>query len=211
MVEEGHNHKTASALTRLEEQRLIAALKNGDQSVVAELVDHHKQRLYAFIWRIVPNQQDAEDICQDAFIKALSAIDTFDPKYRFSTWLFTIAYRLALNLLRRKNNNAGEVDFTRFESDTEPDVNDIAQTEEAERLKQDVWGAVESLSGPQRAAIVLFYRESLSCQEIADVMDTPVATVKSHLFRARARLKELLEPIFAGDWGNLRILSECVA
>jgi RNA polymerase sigma-70 factor (ECF subfamily) len=196
-------------LTRLEEQRLIRAIRKGDRRALAVLIDHHKQRLFAFIWRVVPNQQDAEDVCQEAFIKAIQAIDTFDPAYRFSTWLFTIAYRLALNHLRRRHEVRSDIDFTRLPSTTEPPAGDSAQTEDARQLREAVWSAVDSLTGPQRAAVTLFYRENLSCQEIAEVMETPVATVKSHLFRARTRLRELLEPMFASDWSQLRIFSEC--
>lgn len=204
------NSTTAGGpLTRMEEQRLIRAVKHGDRRALAVLIDHHKQRLFAFIWRIMPNHQDAEDVCQEAFIKAIQAIDTFDPAYRFSTWLFTIGYRLALNHLRRRHELRTDMDFSRVASRSEPPAVDVAQTEDARQLREAVWSAVDSLTGPQRAAVTLFYRENLSCQEIAEVMETPVATVKSHLFRARSRLRELLEPMIAGDWTQLRIFGEC--
>lgn len=199
-------------LTRLEEQRLIRSIKRGDPEAMRVLIDHHQQRLFAFVWRVVPNQQDAEDVCQEALLKAMAAIQSFDPTYRFSTWLFTIAYRLGLNTLRRRNKNVdADMDFNMFASTTEPEPSDCLESEEARRLKDAVWSAVDRLSVAQKTAITLFYRESHSCQEIATVMDVPVATIKSHLHRARARLQELLEPALADDWQNLHMLSEAIA
>lgn len=206
------NNTVEQRLTRLEEQRLIRSIKRGDQEAMRVLIDHHQQRLFAFVWRVVPNQQDAEDVCQEALLKAMAAIQSFDPTYRFSTWLFTIAYRLGLNTLRRRNKNVdADMDFNMFASTTEPKPSDCLESEEARRLKDAVWSAVDRLSVAQKTAITLFYRESHSCQEIATVMDVPVATIKSHLHRARARLQELLEPALASDWQELRMLSEAIA
>ena len=202
----------ADRLSRLQEQRLISAVKGGDKEAARALIEHYQQRLFAFVWRVLPNHQDAEDVCQEAFLRAITSIESFDPTYRFSTWLFTIAYRLALNSLRRKSRNVeGEVDFSAFASSGEPAPEELAESEEARRLKDAVWRAVDRLSRAQRMAVTLFYREDHNCQEIAAVMDVPVATVKSHLHRGRAKLKELLEPAVAGDWHKLRILSDAVA
>ena len=105
---------------------------------------------------------------------------------------------------------SGDLDLSGFAGDEETAPATLAESEEAHLLKNKVWEAVDSLSGQQRAAIILFYRENLSCQDIAEVMTVPVATVKSHLFRARNRLKEILEPVFAGDSSKLRIFSEAI-
>lgn len=191
---------------------MIRAFQRGDREAARQLIEHHKQRLFAFVWRVLPNQPDAEDVCQEAFLKAIASISTFDPNYRFSTWLFTIAYRLSLNCLRRRRKMAtGDVDFANFADRGEESAAMIAESEEARLLKDTVWNAVERLTDTQRTAITLFYRESHSCQEIAEVMAVPVATVKSHLHRARARLKELLEPVFGAEWKKLSLFNEAVA
>ncbi len=205
-------YTAAGKLSRVEEQRLVRSVQRGDREGARILIEHYQQRLFAFVWRVLPNHQDTEDICQEALLKAITSIDSFDPTYRFSTWLFTIAYRLALNNLRRKHRNIdSELDFSAFASTSEPSPTELAESEEARRLKDAVWSAVDRLSCPQRLAITLFYRENHDCREIASVMDVPVSTVKSHLHRARARLRELLEPAFVDDWQKLRILSEAVA
>lgn len=206
------NNTAMGRLSRLDEQRLIESVKRGDRDAMRALIEQYQQRLFAFVWRVLPNQQDAEDVCQEALLKAITAIDSFDPTYRFSTWLFTIAYRLALNSLRRRHKQVdAEMDFNAFEGTAEPAPAEIAESEDARRLKDVVWQAVDRLSSTQRLAVTLFYRESHSCQEIALVMGMPVATVKSHLHRARAKLKDLLEPAFADDWQKLSILNAAIA
>lgn len=193
---------------RCEEKRLISRARRGDKEALRRLIDLHKDRVYAFVRRMVRNHHDAEEVVQDAFLKAFAALDSFSTQYRFSTWLFTIAYRLCLNNLRRKHSLTGEVDFQTV-ADEAPDAETLtAQSDDARQLRSVVWGAVEQLTPAQRAAVVLFYRHEHSCREIAQVLELPVATVKSHLHRARAKLKELLEPIVASDGSNLRILAD---
>ena len=122
--------------------------------------------------------------------------------------MFTIAYRLCLNSLRRKHALSGEIDFSNIASGATDASEEIAESEEAARLRAAIWEAVDRLSVPQRATVLLFYREEMSCQAVAQVLGMPVATVKSHLHRARARLEEILEPSVASDWTRLRLVSE---
>ncbi len=193
-----------------EERRLIEAAQGGCATSAHALIEAHQDRLHAFIWRMVRNNHDAEDLCQESFFRAFQALDSFDVSYRFSTWLFTIGYRLCLNAMRRKRDYAGDVDFGTFASvdrDGEPTGavdEEVANSDEARRLKRAIWQAVDELSGPQRATVLLFYRESMSCQEIGEVLDIPSSTVKSHLHRARARLKKLLGDELVEDWSLVR-------
>ncbi len=190
------------------EKKLVRRAQRGDRAALREIIDQHKDRLYAFVLRTVRNHHDAEEVCQDAFLKAFRALDSFNPKYRFSTWLFTIGYRLCLNHLRRKKDAYGDTDFNRYASGEHPADDHCAQSEDARHLKNVVWDAVEKLSTAQRAAVILFYQHQQGCAEIAEVLELPVATVKSHLHRARAKLKELLEPAVAEDFSRLRIFAE---
>jgi len=174
------------------EAQLVSRAQSGQEEALRRLVDLHKDRLYAFIWRMTRNHHDAEEICQDAFLKAFASLDSFSTEYRFSTWLFTIGYRVCLNRLRRKRVFTGEVEFSTIEDTSDATDLSSAESEEATRLKETVWAVVDCLSPPQRAAVLLFYRNAMGCREIARVLDLPVATVKSHLHRARNRLRELL-------------------
>jgi RNA polymerase sigma-70 factor (ECF subfamily) len=193
---------------RAHEADLIARASRRDTFAMRELIDVHKDRLHAFVWRLVRNHHDAEELCQEAFLKAFSSLHTFNFQFRFSTWLFTIAYRLCLNQLRRKRSLTGEMDFGVLPDGQEGIEEAAAQSEEAARLKALIWNAVDQLSLPQRAAVLLFYKQEQSCAEIAQVLQLPVSTVKSHLHRARAHLKELLEPAVGGDSSRLRIFSQ---
>jgi len=172
-----------------------------------ELVDLHKDRLFAFIWRMVRDHHEAEDICQDAFLKAFASLDTFSIEFRFSTWLFTIGYRVCLNRLRRKRGSTAEIDFAAMAGPDGGESAGIAESEEASRIRNLVWSAVDQLSPPQRGAVLLFYRHELGCQDIARILELPLATVKSHLHRARARLREILESSSAVELSEFRNLS----
>jgi len=116
-------------------------------------------------------------------------------EYRFSTWLFTIGYRVCLNWMRRKRAVTGELDMSDQPVADDTESSGSLESEDAARLKEQVWNAVDQLSVPQRATVLLFYRHEMSCQEIARVLEFPVATVKSHLHRARNRLREMLESL----------------
>ncbi|MGB9625906.1 MAG: RNA polymerase sigma factor [Phycisphaerae bacterium] len=194
-------------LSRRAEKKLIDRARAGDEASARQLVEAHKDRLFAFVWRIVRDHHDAEEICQDAFMRAFSSLDTFRPEYRFSTWLFTIGYRLCLNWIRRKHAVTGELDVTALPSGREDPADELAQSEDARRLKDAIWDAVDQLSVPQRATVLLYYREGQSCQEVAETMQIPVATVKSHLHRARACLRSLLSHV-ADDWSKVSVLRE---
>lgn len=199
--------EVAERLSRRAEKRLVSRARRGDQAAARELVDTHKDRLLAFVWRIIRDRHDAEEICQEAFLRAFSSLDTFRSEYRFSTWLFTIAYRLSLNWLRRRHEATTDLDLAVVKAEEENPAEELALSEDASRLKSEIWDAVDELSAPQRATILLYYREEQSCPEIAETMQIPVATVKSHLHRARARLRSLLSGV-AEDWSKVTVLRE---
>lgn len=200
--------RTDATLSKRKERRLISAARGGCEDAARQLIDSHKERMFAFVWRILRDHHDAEEICQEAFLRAFSALDSFSQEYRFSTWLFTIAYRLCLNQLRRRTPLSGEVEFSAFAAGQQEAGEQVANSEEAHRLKQAVWTSVDKLSDHQRATVLLFYREGMSCETISDVLQMPVATVKSHLHRARIRLREMLTPQLAADWTALRFFGE---
>ena len=194
-------------LSPLQERHLIQRAQRGCKESSRALIESHQDRLNAFVWRLVRNRHEAEEICQDTFLRAFGALGGFNFSYRFSTWLFTIGYRLCLNAIRRRKDFTGDVDFGTFaRKDESRDVvaDEIANSEEAKRLRRIIWESVEQLTPPQRAAVILFYRESMSCQEIGEVLEMPAATVKSHLHRARNHLKEMLQSQFVEDWTLVR-------
>ena len=118
------------SVDRRTERRLITQAKRGDRVAMRALIDAHKDSLFAFVWRTIRNHHDAEEVCQDAFLRAFTSLQSFSSEYRFSTWLFTIAYRLALNSLRRKKALSGDIagarkayeDFFELWKDADEDI-----------------------------------------------------------------------------------------
>ena len=199
--------QTVGALSRENERHLIGRARMRDPEALRELIDLHKDRLFAFIWRMSRNHHDAEEICQDAFLKAFASLDSFSVEYRFSTWLFTIGYRICLNRMRAKRARTGELDWASLPLTSDDRPTASLESEEAGRLKEMVWRAVDRLTTPQRATVLLFYRHELSCLEVARILELPVATVKSHLHRARNRLREMLESLGERELRQFRNLS----
>jgi RNA polymerase sigma-70 factor (ECF subfamily) len=194
----------AATASREQERILIGRAQSGDALALRELVDGHKDRLFGFIFRMVRHHDDAEEICQDAFLKAFASLDSFRTEYRFSTWLFTIAYRVSLNHLRRKRPLTAELDFNALPQNAFDTPMSTLESQDASRLKDIIWSSVDQLTPPQRASVLLFYRYEVNCQEIARVLELPVATVKSHLHRARNRLREMLEHLSEKDLRHFR-------
>jgi RNA polymerase sigma-70 factor (ECF subfamily) len=190
-------------LSRSRERALIKRAQGGCRDAACQLVDWHQDRLFAFVWRMVRNHHEAEEVCQEAFLRAFGALGSFRAEFRFSTWLFTIGYRLCLNAKRRRPMLSGDVDVSGWSDSGEPESEQVANSEAAQQLRSKVWQAVDQLSEAQRAAVLLFYREDLSCQQISEVLDIPVATVKSHLHRARQRLRGRLASEAGQDWSVL--------
>lgn len=207
-IRQGEN--PSARLTRRMEKRLVANARNGSEDAARVLVDAHKDRLHAFVWRILRDRDESEEICQEAFLRAFSSLDSFSSEYRFSTWLFTIAYRLCLNHIRRRKSLTGDVDFSTLPSRDEDIAERIAESEEARRLKDIIWDAVDRLSVPQKAAVLLFYREGMSCEGIAQTLGIPMATAKSHLHRARGRLRDSLAGLVK-DWSQVESLRDAAS
>lgn len=203
-MQERVSANASTGMTRDDELKLIARAKRGQPDAYRALVDAFKERLFAFVWRMVRNHHEAEDVCQAAFVKAYESLDSYSEAYAFSTWLFTIAYRLCLNAMRKRRAISGDVDFSMVGGNEADVAETLAGSEEARRLRGIIWSAVDRLSPPQKSAVLLFYREGKSCQDIAVVLGIPAVTVKSHLHRAREKLREVLGPALVENWMAVR-------
>ena len=187
-------------MTQTQITQLVQRTRKGDPESFRALVNEYKERLYAFLWRIVRDHHEAEALTQSSLVKAYESLASYSDKYAFSTWLYTIAYRLCLNGMRRRKPLSGDVNFEHVGGQTEDTSDTLANSEAARQLSREIWSAVDELSTPQRTAVILFYQEGQSCQEIGHVLGIPAVTVKSHLHRAREKLRELLDPRVADEW-----------
>lgn len=196
----------ALAISHAQELELIRRARAGDRSAAGQLIRTHQGPLQGYLLRMCGHLQVAEDIAQEAFVRALTHLDRFDGQHRFSTWLFTIARRLLLNeLSRRRAATPGDAVLDTIA--TRPSI--VArvgspQSDEAERegLRQ----AMLHLSVEQREAVVLFHQLDWPIAVVAAHMELPIGTVKSHLHRGRQRLREILESMGLADTPSTDVL-----
>ena len=176
-------------MNRSQERRTIERAIAGDRAAAGELVRHHQRSVYAYILRMSGRPDVAEDVVQEAFIRVITHIDRFDFRFRFSTWLFTIARRLYLNqAARMKPVYASEaLDASPVAGATETDDADLQQAQ-----RRAIDAALQALSIEQREVVVLFHQLDWPIAQIAAHLNMPEGTVKSHLHRGRRRLREAL-------------------
>ncbi|MCC6661777.1 MAG: RNA polymerase sigma factor [Phycisphaerales bacterium] len=180
-------------MTRAEEVHLIELATAGDRAAAAAFIKCHQQSLYAYILRISGRPEVAEDIVQEAFVRALTHLDRFDTRFRFSTWIFTIAKRLYVNAAQRHKPTYSTDLVGAARSVTGNPLAPAAAAEEAGNLRDALQEALLGLPEDQREVVVLFHQLDWPISVIAQHMDMPEGTVKSHLHRGRRRLRELLE------------------
>lgn len=180
-------------MNRAKEQVLIRKAKAGDGEAIAALIRAHQDALYAFILRMSGKPEIAEDTVQEAFVRVLKNLDRFDTRFRFSTWLFTIAKRLYVNAMQKHQPaydtdsvsiRRGNYDSPGFES---------ARAESMDNMRFLLDEALGCLNEQQREIILLFHQQSWPIQEIADHLQMPEGTIKSHLHRARRRMRRMIE------------------
>jgi RNA polymerase sigma-70 factor (ECF subfamily) len=190
--------------------RLMVQVRNDVPGAFETLVERYQNRLVGVLFHLVGNLQEAEDLCQEVFLRIYKARKGYRPKSKFSTWLFTIANNLALNHLRSKGRSSTAPAGSTSSSQTVHSVGHqvearegtpSAQMRQAE-LAELVRDAVAVLSEDQKMAVLLNKFEELSYAEIAAIMGRSPAAVKSLLARARNQLREQLEPyLMTGERG----------
>ena len=182
---------------------LVAQALAGSQDAYRALVERHSRPVLTLIGRIVRDEGIAEELAQDAFVKAFGALRSFDPSYKFTNWLLRIAHNVAIDHLRRSKVPVVPID----DEETGRDMADVLADERAPSafdravrvdFRQDLDAALATLRPEFRRLVVMRYLEDLSYEDIADVVGLPLGTVKSHLHRARAALARLLAE---AGWG----------
>ena len=182
---------------------LVAQALAGSEDACRVLVERHSRSVLTLIARIVRDQGVAEELAQDAFVKAFAALRSFDPSYKFSNWMLRIAHNVAIDHLRKARPTLVSIDADDSGRDLADVVADGREPSAFERalrqdFREDLESALARLRPEFRRLVVMRYIEDLSYDDIADIVGLPLGTVKSHLHRARAALGRLL--IEAG-WG----------
>ena len=190
------------ATVSAEEKALIERCKRGDLAAFNDLVRKYEKQVYNFAYRLTSNYDDANDVAQDAFLRVFNAIGSFRGDASFSTWLFRITTNVFLDERKRSKAHPHssldeylELDETSVARQIEdPSPTPDAVLEENERA-QILQSAIGDLPEYQRAMVMLYHGQQKSYEEIAEIMDLPIGTVKSRLNRARLALKEKLSGI----------------
>ena len=186
------------------DQLLVEQVQKGDTKAFDLLINKYQHRIVSLVARYVSDQSEAQDVAQEAFIKAYRAIDRFRGDSAFYTWLYRIAINTAKNWLvaRKRRPPASDIDAADAEQyDMESRLKEQGTPENEmmrEEIKRTVFDTIAELPDDLRTAIMLREMEGMSYEDIALTMDCPIGTVRSRIFRAREAIDEKLKPLVEG-------------
>lgn len=177
---------------------LMMAVKHGDEEAFQTLVERHQYRIVGTVAKMLGRETDAEDIAQQVFVRVWQSASRYEPGAKFTTWLLTITRNLVFNEMRRRRRSKlvemqSDEDEERFAQHADSNARSPASSAQDAELQSAISDAIGALPEAQRMAVVLRRYEELSYEEIADILNTSVPSVKSLLFRARTELRERLK------------------
>jgi RNA polymerase sigma-70 factor (ECF subfamily) len=182
-----------------EEAELVRRARNGGLQAYDELVKRYQERIYATIYHMTSNHEDANDLAQESFIKAFQALKSFKGDSSFYTWLYRISVNKTINFLKqRKKRTHMSLNDLDFNAEHDPDLMALISDNTPRRaaglteLQEKLNAALMRLSEPHRLVIVLHDVQGQSHEEIAKVMDCNIGTVRSRLFYARQQMQSYL-------------------
>ncbi len=189
-------------LTGVTDQQVVERASTGSEAAYRELVRRYQRPVFSLIYRMVRDRELAEDLTQETFVKVLNAIDRYRPEYKFSSWIFKIANNASIDHLRRRELDTLSLDGgpdamtpDRVQA-TSLQLGDGAESQleelEARELGTQIERAIGALRPEYRSCIIMRHVEGRAYDEIADVLDLPLGTVKTYIHRARAELRESL-------------------
>jgi RNA polymerase sigma-70 factor, ECF subfamily len=188
-----HHHEAGPA-----DAALVRRTLAGETSAFNELVRRYQKCVHSLIYRIVANEDDAADLLQETFVRAYRALNSFRQDASFVTWLYRIASNLSIDLIRsRKTRGSLSLDFEIAEG-REPAADESCSPEDVlvrGEVSDHVHRAVMGLPDRYRIVIVMRHLQGLRINEIAEALQIPVGTVKTHLYRARELLRQRLGPV----------------
>jgi RNA polymerase sigma factor (sigma-70 family) len=183
----------------VEEMTLVERVRQGDLSAYDDLVRRYQERIYATIYHMTSNHEDANDLAQEAFIKAFHAIKSFKGGSSFYTWVYRIAVNKTINFLKQRKNKAQmSLDDLDVNAEHDPDLVALISERTPRReinlaeLQEKLNVAMQKLSEPHRLVVTLHDVQGLSHEEIATILECNIGTVRSRLFYARQQLQAYL-------------------
>jgi RNA polymerase sigma-70 factor (ECF subfamily) len=177
----------------MNEQEQIRRARRGDTAAFGRLVERHQAVVFRIAYRLVRNRQEAEDIAQETFVKAYQALDRFDLERPLAPWLYRIARNTALNLLKRTRPEVSLIEEALPAGTIPGPEEQVLAAERTAETHALLRKAIADLQPNYRRAIELRHFEGLSYQQMSEELGVPLSDVKSWLFRARRRLRSVLE------------------
>ena len=187
---------------RLSDQEVVLLARAGREAAYRELIRRYERPIFALLFRMVRDRELAEDLAQETFIKALNAIESYRPEFKFSSWIFKIANNAAIDHLRRRELDTLSLDGSPHAAT--PEVMQATALQIGARQEspldaveaKELGGAIEAAIGrlrPEyRSCILLRHVEGRAYEEIAEILDLPLGTVKTYIHRARNELRQTL-------------------
>ena len=189
----------------LDDRELASLAARDRDGAFRELLSRYERPVFALVYRMVRNREQAEDLAQETFIRAFGAIGSFDPSYRFSNWIFKIANNLTIDHLRRRKLDTvsihGSADATTPEDEARTSISLASHDErpdeyvENRELGAQLEEAIGRLRPEYRTVTLLRHVDGYSYDEIADLLQLPLGTVKTYIHRARLELKDALQGV----------------
>ena len=190
------NGTGSRGMTRTDEE-LVARAQGGDVESFNQLIVRWERPIYALAYRVIGKEEDARDVCQDAFLRAYRALPGFKGQAKFSSWLYRIALNLCRDWIRRQRRAPvsqlpEDMDAIELASETGPaeSIEDLVARRELTAIVEE---AMSELSEEQRTAIILKEYHGMTFQEIADMQGCPLSTVKTRLYQGLSLLRRRLE------------------
>lgn len=184
------------------DQDIVALARAGEEAAYRELIRRYERPLFSLLYRMVRDRELAEDLAQETFVKALNAIESYRPEFKFSSWIFKIANNAAIDHLRRR-----ELDTLSLEGSPHAETPEAVEatalqigdrqespldTVEARELGGQIEQAIAQLRPEYRSCILLRHVEGRAYEEIAEILNLPLGTVKTYIHRARNELRQAL-------------------
>ena len=209
----GGQARTAAEFDRLDDDALVARVQGGDRDAFAILVKRHQRAIYGVAYRILGHPADAEDAAQETFVRAYTRLDTYTPDGRFGAWVGAICAHWCIDALRARRRRVQTVALGKVpESErfiSPGDGPEDAALGWAARDEMQCW--LDRLGPQHRTVLMLRYVHDLSYAEIAAVLGEPVSTVRMRLFRARARLYDVVAQEHIAPARRRRSSAACIA
>lgn len=189
--------------TLVSDHDLVTRAQQGSEKAYRELLARYQRPVFSIIFRMIRDREQAEDLAQETFVRVFNHIGRYDPRYKFSSWIFKIATNLTIDWIRRKELKTVSIDGSRNATSSEEmeataitiasDDENPEELLEARELGEEIEEAIGKLRPEYRAAILLRHVEGREYQEIAEIMSLPLGTVKTYIHRGRNELRDSLQ------------------